>query len=99
MIFGEQYKSELLQSIDTIDTGRVGVAIEWFKEARANGRHIFVCGNGGGVFTPSPLTSRTPQGAATPDHKRFNILALSGCHPPLPPHSDDVGHALLVTRP
>ena len=47
MNFADQYKTELLRAIETIDTERVGRAIEWFNDARARGRHIFVCGNGG----------------------------------------------------
>ena len=49
--FADQYKAELLKTIDSIDTGKVDQAIEWFKEARQNNRHIFTCGNGGSAAT------------------------------------------------
>src|SRR2546428_615737 len=51
MTFPQQYKSELLKAIETIELDKVNQAIELFRDARANGRHIFVCGNGGSAST------------------------------------------------
>ena len=47
MNFPAQYKSEVLKAIETVDLEKVGQAIELFKDARSQSRHIFVCGNGG----------------------------------------------------
>jgi D-sedoheptulose 7-phosphate isomerase len=92
MTFAEQYKSELLRAIDTIDTGRVGVAIEWFQEARANGRHIFVCGNGGSASTASHFACDIVKGASYQREERFKIMALTDSLPTLTAYSNDVGY-------
>jgi D-sedoheptulose 7-phosphate isomerase len=47
MKFPSDYKTELLKALDTVDLNLVNQAIELFNDARANGRQIFVCGNGG----------------------------------------------------
>ena len=47
MSFAERYRDELRNALDTIDTNQVGQAIEILAQARAHGRRIFVCGNGG----------------------------------------------------
>jgi D-sedoheptulose 7-phosphate isomerase len=92
MTFADQYKSELLRAIDTIDTGRVGVAIEWFKEARAKGRNIFVCGNGGSASTASHFACDIVKGASYQRNERFKILALTDSLPTLTAYSNDVGY-------
>ena len=57
MHFPEAYKAELLNAIETIDLAKVNQAIKWFDEARAAGKHIFVCGNGGSAATASQSVS------------------------------------------
>ena len=47
MSFVQEYKSDLIKAIDAIDLAKVNQIIEIFKRARAEGRHIFTCGNGG----------------------------------------------------
>jgi len=98
MNFAEQYRSELLRAIDTIDTGRVGVAIEWFKEARANGRHIFVCGNGGSASTASHFACDIVKGASYQREERFKIMALTDSLPTLTAYSNDVGYDCVFTE-
>lgn len=92
MNFADQYKSELLRAIDTIDTGRVGTAIEWFKKAREEGRHIFVCGNGGSASTASHFACDIVKGASYQRDERFKIMALTDSLPTLTAYSNDVGY-------
>jgi D-sedoheptulose 7-phosphate isomerase len=47
------YKAEFLKAIETVDLEKVAEAIRIFSEARAEGRQIFVCGNGGSAATAS----------------------------------------------
>ena len=92
MTFADQYRSELLRTIDFIDTGLVGRAIEWFQEARANGRHIFVCGNGGSASTASHFACDIVKGASYQRNERFKIMALTDSLPTLTAYSNDVGY-------
>ena len=48
MTYPEQYRTQLLAAIQDIDLESVSAAIEMFRETRAHGRCIFVCGTGSG---------------------------------------------------
>ena len=43
--FAQEYKTELLKTIDSIDLAKVEQAIDLLRDARDNSRRIFVCGN------------------------------------------------------
>jgi D-sedoheptulose 7-phosphate isomerase len=92
MNFADQYRSELLRALDLIDTERVARAIEWFDEARAAGRNIFVCGNGGSASTASHFVCDVVKGASYQRDKRFKIMALTDSLPTLTAYSNDVGY-------
>lgn len=88
----ELYKNELMETVGKIDTGKVQTAIEWFEEARNNGRHIFVCGNGGSASTASHFACDIVKGASYNRDKRFRILALTDSLPTLTAYSNDVSY-------
>jgi len=71
MTFPQQYKCELLKAIETIELDKVNEAIELFRDARANGRHIFVCGNGGSASTASHFACDIVKGASFNRPSRF----------------------------
>ena len=52
-----------MKTIDTIDLAKVNQTIEWFKR-RAEGKHIFVCGNGGSASTASHFACDIVKGAS-----------------------------------
>jgi D-sedoheptulose 7-phosphate isomerase len=90
MTFPEQYKAALLAAIDTIDLGQVEQAIRWFAEARAAGRQIFVCGNGGSAATASHFVSDMLKGASFNRPLRFRILALTESMSTVSAYANDV---------
>ena len=92
MTFPESYKSSLLEAIDRIDLERVNQAIEWFREARTDGRHIFVCGNGGSASTASHFACDIVKGASFERESRFRIMALTDQLPTLTAYANDVGY-------
>ena len=92
MTFPQQYKSELLKAIDTIELDKVNQAIELFREARANGRHIFVCGNGGSASTASHFACDIVKGASFNRPSRFRIMALTDQLPTLTAYANDVSY-------
>jgi D-sedoheptulose 7-phosphate isomerase len=92
MTFAEQYKSELIQTIDTIDLAKVNQAIDWFKETRASGRTIFICGNGGSASTASHFACDIVKGASYNRGSRFRIMALTDSLPTITAYSNDVGY-------
>jgi D-sedoheptulose 7-phosphate isomerase len=92
MTFPEQYKSQLLAAIDSIDLPKVNQAIEWFREAREQDRQIFVCGNGGSASTASHFVCDMVKGASFNRDTRFRIMALTDSLPTLTAYSNDVSY-------
>jgi D-sedoheptulose 7-phosphate isomerase len=92
MSFALDYKNDLLKTLDTIDLSKVEHAIEWFRDARDNGRHIFVCGNGGSASTASHFACDIVKGASFGRSKRFRIMALTDSLPTITAYSNDVSY-------
>jgi D-sedoheptulose 7-phosphate isomerase len=92
MTFPEQYKSQLLTAIDSIDLPKVNQAIDWFRDAREQGRQIFVCGNGGSASTASHFVCDMVKGASYNRDSRFRIMALTDSLPTLTAYSNDVSY-------
>ena len=92
MTFPEAYKTDLLRTIETIDLAKVDQAIEWFKEARDAGKHIFVCGNGGSASTASHFACDIVKGASYNRSQRFRIIALTDQMATLTAYANDVSY-------
>jgi D-sedoheptulose 7-phosphate isomerase len=90
--FIEDYRAQLLDAVKLIDTGLVNRAIEWFREARHNGRHIFVCGNGGSASTASHFVCDINKGASYSRDLRFKMMALTDNLATLTAYSNDVSY-------
>lgn len=76
MSFVQGYKSELLNAIDAIDLQKVDQIIDIFKRARAEGRHIFTCGNGGSASSASHFVCDVVKGASYNREQKFKITSL-----------------------
>jgi D-sedoheptulose 7-phosphate isomerase len=98
MTFADQYRSELLRALDLIDTERVARAIAWFDEARAKGRHIFVCGNGGSASTASHFACDIVKGASYNRDARFRIMALTDSMATITAYSNDVSYDCIFVE-
>src|SRR5205085_5921633 len=98
MNFAEQYKTALQETISKIDTVKVEQAIEWFDEARAQSKHIFVCGNGGSASTASHFACVIVKGASFNRESRFRIMALTDSLPTLTAYSNDVSYECVFTE-
>jgi D-sedoheptulose 7-phosphate isomerase len=92
MPFPEQYKTQLLEAIDTIDLEKVKRAIEILGRARDEGRRIFVCGNGGSASTASHFATDLVKGASFGRTRRFRIMALTDSLPTITAYSNDVAY-------
>jgi D-sedoheptulose 7-phosphate isomerase len=92
MTFLEDYKADLLKAIDTVDLNQVHRIIEAFRVAREEGRHIFVCGNGGSAATASHFACDIGKGASFNRAARFKIMALTDQLPTLTAYANDVSY-------
>src|SRR5258706_7236649 len=98
MTFSDQYRQETIRAINSVDTNKVEQAIEWFKEARANNRRIFLCGNGGSASTASHLACDIVKGASYGRQTRFRVMALTDSLPTLTAYSNDVGYDIVFVE-
>jgi D-sedoheptulose 7-phosphate isomerase len=93
MPFAERYREQLLETLDTIDVAKVALAIEWFEKARAEGRAIFVAGNGGSAATASHFVCDMVKGASFGKPSRFRIQTLHDSMPTITAYANDVDYA------
>lgn len=98
MTFSANYKTAVQEAINQIDLDRVEQAIQWFEEARAHNKHIFVCGNGGSASTASHFACDIVKGASFNRTERFRILALTDSLPTLTAYSNDVGYECVFAE-
>ncbi|MEK7406373.1 MAG: SIS domain-containing protein [Acidobacteriota bacterium] len=98
MTFAATYKQALLETLEAIDLDKVGQAIEWFREARDQGRQIFVCGNGGSAAAASHFVTDMVKGASYGYPTRFRILALTDSMPTLTAYANDVGYEAVFVE-
>jgi D-sedoheptulose 7-phosphate isomerase len=90
--FAAAYSESLKKTLETLDLGKVEQAIEWFRAARAEGRRIFACGNGGSASTASHFACDMVKGASYGRAERFKIMALTDSLPTLTAYSNDVSY-------
>src|SRR5271157_4021251 len=98
MAFAAQYRERLVSTLSAIDEERVLQAIRWFDRARDEGRHIFVCGNGGSASTASHFVCDMVKGASFNRPTRFRIMALTDSLPTLTAYSNDVDYECVFVE-
>jgi D-sedoheptulose 7-phosphate isomerase len=96
--YPERYRTDLLNAIASIDLEKIGKAIEILSGARAEDRHIFVCGNGGSASTASHFVCDMVKGASFNRDKRFRIMALTDSLPTLTAYSNDVHYECVFVE-
>jgi D-sedoheptulose 7-phosphate isomerase len=96
--FSRQYKHQLIKAIDTLDLDSVGRAIEILQEARLQGRHVFVCGNGGSASTASHFVCDMVKGASSNRSSRFRIMALTDSMPTITAYSNDINYECIFVE-
>ncbi len=96
--FPQLYKSDVLKAIETVDLDKVHQAIETLLQARADGRQIFVCGNGGSATNASHFVCDMVKGASFDRAARFRIMALNDSLPTLTAYSNDVGYECVFAE-
>jgi D-sedoheptulose 7-phosphate isomerase len=96
--FAEQYRTELVSTLNQIDMTGVEQAIQWFREARENKRGIYVCGNGGSASTASHFVCDMVKGASFKKEQRFRITALTDNLAAITAYSNDVSYEAVFVE-
>jgi D-sedoheptulose 7-phosphate isomerase len=92
MSYPARYREQLLATINEVDVESVSRAIQWFEEARHEGRAIFVAGNGGSAATASHFVCDMVKGASCGKPSRFRIQALHDSIPTMTAYSNDLSY-------
>ena len=79
----------LLKTIDPKEVSRVG---ELLTAARAEGRQVFLCGNGGSAALASHMAVDLGKGCSRNREKRFRVLSLTDNVPWMTALSNDVSY-------
>jgi D-sedoheptulose 7-phosphate isomerase len=98
MRFVETYREQVRQAIDAIDLGKVEQAIEWFRQARAEGRTIFVAGNGGSAATASHLVCDLVKDVSYGRPQRFRAIALQDAIPTATAYANDADFSQAIAE-
>lgn len=98
MSFVEEYKSDLINAIDAIDLTKVNQIIDIFKRARAEGRHIFTCGNGGSASSASHFVCDIVKGASYKRDQKFKIMSLVDNTATVLAYANDVNYDCVFTE-
>ena len=76
-MFFDTYTDELKQTLDQISRADIGMLETWLEEARQNGKHVFVLGNGGSAAAASHWVCDFGKGINVGASKRLKIMAPS----------------------
>ncbi len=91
MKFAIDYIAKLQKALSGLDTGAIGEAAAWLKEARDKGRMVFVIGNGGSAAVASHLAVDLVKGASYGRPAKFKVMGLADCVPTVMAYVNDVG--------
>ena len=77
MDHAEIYLQDLQQALAALDLEQVKKVRQVLAEARADGKQIFLCGNGGSASTASHLVNDLGKGASQAGDEPFKVMALT----------------------
>ena len=95
MNYFHTYRQLLQGTLDRLDLPSIGQAAEWLREARDEGRQVFVCGNGGSAFTASHFATDLVKGASYGQANRFRVLPLTDSLGTITAYANDVGYDVV----
>lgn len=98
MNFPQRYKADIVSAVESIDLDKIIEIIELFKNARAHGRNIFVCGNSRSASAASRVLCDMVTRSSFERPARFRILALDDRTPELDGNPESHSERLLVEQ-
>lgn len=90
--YAARYLREVHALVDTLDNSAVPQVVELLLGARQDGRHIFVCGNGGSAATASHFVNDLNKGTNVTGQRRFRAIGLVDNTPLLMAWSNDTAY-------
>ena len=88
----QSYLGRLASVLKTIEPKQVAKVGELLATAREEGRHVFLCGNGGSAALASHVAVDLGKGASRNRKKRFRVLSLTDNVPWITALSNDLSY-------
>ncbi|HET6871535.1 MAG TPA: SIS domain-containing protein [Sporolactobacillaceae bacterium] len=88
----QNYKSEFLETLESLDFSMIQVIHRELERARENDRQIFVLGNGGSAASASHWACDFDKGVNVGTSKRYRLLALTDNMPLVSAYGNDVDY-------
>ena len=97
--FVEKYLKDLGGLLTRLDTGRVAQAIDWMRQARDQGRTIYICGNGGSASIASQMVVDVVKGGSLRKKARFKMIGLTDSIATITAYANDEGYETVFVEP
>ncbi len=75
--FLQAYLDETIKAAGRLPLDKVARVVEILEGANCQGRHVFICGNGGSAATASHFANDLGKGACLTRKRRFRVIALT----------------------
>jgi D-sedoheptulose 7-phosphate isomerase len=98
MQFAIDYLEDLKRTISGLDPLAIGTAAAWLKEARDNGRTVFLCGNGGSASIAQQAVVDILKGCSYGQPKRFRVFDLTASIATITAYANDVGYDIVFVE-
>lgn len=95
----EQYLSEVCCILQNLSHQEIEQAIIMLKEARTEGKQIFVMGNGGSAAMASHFACDLGKGTVQKNKTRFKVISLNDNIPLLTAYANDCGYETVFAEP
>ncbi|HAL61609.1 MAG TPA: phosphoheptose isomerase [Chloroflexi bacterium] len=95
----EAYLRDVSEVLLQLPHDRITDVIAVLEQARAEGRRIFVFGNGGSAATASHFACDLGKGTVQESQPRFKVMALNDNIPLLTAYANDFGYETVFAEP
>ena len=99
MEYVQKYLDEVGRILQNLPQAEISRAIDILTQARAEGRRIFVMGNGGSAAMASHFVCDLGKGTAQEGEARFKIMSLNDNVPLLTAYANDFGYETVFAEP
>ncbi len=98
MQFASNYLKDLTGTLAGLDVAAIAKAISWLKEARDDGRMIYICGNGGSASIAQQMVVDMVKGASYGYPARFKMVDLTAGISTITAYANDVGYECIFVE-
>jgi D-sedoheptulose 7-phosphate isomerase len=95
----DNYLTELTSAIQALPRQDLQKVIDLLRDARQEGRTIYIFGNGGSAATASHMVCDFTKNTRQPDQPRMKAIALNDNMPTLSAYANDEGYQRVFVEP